>query len=43
MPLTVIINQMFTTAICPDNLKTSKIHPFLKAEDPLLATNIFSE
>ena len=39
MPLTVIINQMFTTGIFPDNLKTAKIHPLLKAGDPLLATN----
>ena len=39
MPLTVIINQIFTTGIFPDNLKTAKIHPLLKAGDPLLATN----
>ena len=39
MPLTVIINQIFTTGIFPDNLKTAKIHPSLKAGDPLLATN----
>ena len=39
MPLTVIINQMFTTGILSDNLKTVKIHPLLKAGDPLLATN----
>ena len=26
MPLTVIINQIFTTGIFPDNLKTAKIH-----------------
>ena len=37
MPLTVIINQIFTTGIFPD--KTAKIHPLLKAGDPLLATN----
>ena len=39
MPLTVIINQIFTTGIFPDNLKTAKIHPLLKAGDPILATN----
>ena len=39
MPLTVIINQIFTTGIFPDNLKTAKIHPLLKVGDPLLATN----
>ena len=39
MPLTVIINQIFTTGIFPDNLKTAKIHSLLKAGDPLLATN----
>ena len=39
MPLTVIINQIFTTGIFPDNLKTAKIHPLLKAGDPLIATN----
>ena len=39
MPLTVIINQIFTTGIFPYNLKTAKIHPLLKAGDPLLATN----
>ena len=39
MPLTVIINQIFTTGIFPDNLKTAKIHPLLKAGDLLLATN----
>ena len=39
MPLTVIIKQIFTTGIFPDNLKTVKIHLLLKAGDPLLATN----
>ena len=39
MPLTVIINQIFTTSFFPDNLTTAKIHPLLLAGDPLLATN----
>ena len=39
MPLTVIFNQIFTTGFFPDNLKTAKIHPLIKAGDPLLATN----
>ena len=39
MPLTVIINQIFTTGIFPDNLNTAKIHPLLKAGNPLPATN----
>ena len=39
MPLTVIINQIFTTGIFPDNLKIAKIHSLLKAGDPLLTTN----
>ena len=39
MPLTVVSNQIFTTGIFPVNLKTAEIHPFLKAGDPLLATN----
>ena len=41
MPLTVIINQIFTIGIFPDNLKTAKIHPLLKAGDPLLITDQF--
>ena len=39
MPLTVIINQICTTGIFPNNLKSPKIQPLLKAGDPLLATN----
>ena len=39
MPLTGILNRMFTTGIFPDILKTAKIHPLLKTGDPFLATN----
>ena len=44
MTLTVIINQMFTTGIFPDNLKTAKIHPSKNFEKIMFnqSTNYFS-
>ena len=39
MPLTLIINQIFTNGIFLVNLKTAKIHYLLTAGDTLLAKN----
>ena len=38
-PITIIINQMLTTGIFPENLKIAKVNPVFKKDDDTLFTN----
>ncbi len=38
-PITLIVNQMLTTGIFPDRLKTAKVTPIFKKDDDTLFTN----
>ena len=38
-PITIIVNQMLTTGIFPDNLKIAKVNPVFKKDDDTLFTN----
>ena len=38
-PLTLIINQSLSTGVFPDKLKTAKVIPLYKKDDPHLVDN----